>query len=109
MADNADLQKEFYSFVGSSVSYYKDKRGLTNTELAIKLNLSESFVKQANLGIKHYNSFHLWKIAKILNIPASKLYPPTDTKHFNQYLEIKPMSSKLNYLDFIKKLEEDCL
>lgn len=108
MATKADLQDKFYSFVGSAVSYYKDKRGLTNSQLAIRLNLSESFVKQANIGIKHYNSFHLWKIAKVLDVPVAKLYPPTDKDHFSEYLEIKPMSSKQNYLDLIQELEDKC-
>lgn len=107
MTNKTDLQAEFYSFIGSAVSYYKDKRGLTNVQLAVRLDLSESFIKQANLGIRHYNSFHLWKISKVLNVPIEKLYPPTDTNHFNEYLQIKPMSSKQNYLNFIKRIEEN--
>lgn len=107
MASDSSI-KAFNAYVGSAVNYYKTKKGWTNRQLAIQADFSESFIKQANTGSRHYNAFHLWRLARLLNISVYKLYPPltTDDLAFKQYKEIRPEATYEDFVAFIHLLSE---
>jgi len=97
-------KNEFYQYLGEAVDHYKRKIGYTNKDLAIQMDVNESFIKNANRGERHYNSFHLWKLANILEISVEKLMPPIN--NFDNYKEIRFSSTEQDYRLFLKKLYE---
>ena len=102
MIDDKKIKNEFYSYVGNAVDYYKRKQGLKNQQLAIELNVSESFIKKANTGKSKYNSLHLWILGSYLKVSLNKLTPPVND--FLEYQKIRPKATKKSYENFIKKL-----
>jgi transcriptional regulator with XRE-family HTH domain len=98
----------FYSYIGLAIDYYKRKKEWTNKDLAIQADLSESFVKQANTGSRHYNAYRIWKIASLLDVPVSYLYPPStnDDSGLKQYQEIYPQATKKDFENFMHLLSD---
>lgn len=98
-----ESEKAFNSYIGSAVNYYKRKKGWTNKDLSIQTDLTESFVKQANTGFRHYNAYRIWKIASVLGISISDLYPPTtnNTEGLERYQELYPNASREDFEKFI--------
>lgn len=105
---NTKAMKYFNLYIGSAVNYYKIKKGWTNHDLSIQSNLSESFIKQANTGLRHYNAYHLWNLARLIEVPIYKLYPPLsiDAKNFKQYKEIRPQATFDDFKNFVDLLSE---
>lgn len=103
MKYEVNLKNEFYLYVGNAVDYYKRKHGSTNKDLAIYMNVSESFIKRANLGEKQYNSLHLWKLANYLQVNINKLVPPSND--FEEYQRIRPSATIQEYKKFINLMK----
>ena len=99
----------FYAYIGLAVDYYKRKKEWTNKDLGIQVNVSETFIKKANTGIRHYSASRIWTIAKMLDVPVSNLYQPTikDEKGFKKYHEIYTYASKDDFNRFMDLLNED--
>ncbi len=99
----------FNNYVGEAVNYYKRKKGWTNEDLSVQINLTESFIKKANTGSRHYNAYHIWQIAQLLNVPISHFYPPlkNDADGLKQYQEIYPLAKKDDFERFLHLLIKD--
>lgn len=50
----------FYHTIYKNINSLKNKNGLTNQDLAITLNVSESFIKNISQGNSHYNLEHIF-------------------------------------------------
>jgi len=66
----------FYLKIGSNVKKFRERRGLTQQELALAINHnSVGHIAKAELYKynKHFNLEQIYKIAKVLNISPSTL------------------------------------
>ena len=69
--------RERYQTLGLRIAYYRKKKGMTQEQLADKLNMSWSFISQveANNGkkMKGISLETLFLLEDVLEVPASKL------------------------------------
>ena len=97
-------QEVFNTYVSDAVVYQKISKAKDNFELAAALGTSESFIRKANSNSegKHYNAYHLWKLANYFEINISELYPPikNDKNAFEQYKKIRPAATEEDFLKF---------
>jgi len=73
---NETIEK-IYKKIGENVKKYREQKGLSQLELALKMGFkSISLISQAELykNKRHFNVEHLVKIAHILNIEIEKLF-----------------------------------
>ncbi|OGX40012.1 MAG: hypothetical protein A3D87_08245 [Omnitrophica WOR_2 bacterium RIFCSPHIGHO2_02_FULL_50_17] len=66
----ADINKR----VGKKIRYYREKKRLTQEALAFEADLHRAYVGQIERGEKNIGIQNLEKIAKALNIKASKFF-----------------------------------
>lgn len=69
-----DEFKEYYKMIGLKVSYYRKLKGLTQEQLAEKMNVSTSFLGQIeapNIN-KSISLSTLFRIAQALDTPPHK-------------------------------------
>lgn len=106
----SEAEKVFNAYVSDAVDYYKRSKDKHNIDLAVILDCSESFIKQANTNLngKHYNAYHLWLFAKHLNVDVSEFYPPLKKgqRNFVKYHQIRPQATKQNFYDFVDSLNK---
>lgn len=77
---NEDDITQLYKKIGINVKKYREKKGLTQLQLALRMNLkSVGLISQAELYLKkqHFNIKHLYQIAYILECDISDFF----TKH----------------------------
>lgn len=103
MNDSSEFMREFNDYISARVNYYKTSQGLNYEKIASYLDVSENFIKQVNSSQinKHYNLYHLWKLAQLFKVSVDQLLPPIDD--YSAFLQIHPMSSKNDYQNFLKK------
>lgn len=94
----------FIQYIGDAVAYYKRANGKTNKDLAIYLDVSESFIKQANSGYKAYSLTNLWRLSRYLNTDINSFFPPLN--NFKQFQEIRSHATKKDYQIFLEELNE---
>lgn len=94
----------FIQYIGDAVTYYKRANGKTNKDLAVYLDVSESFIKQANSGYKSYSLSNLWKLSRYLETDINKFFPPLN--NYKQFREIRSHASKKDYQIFLDELNE---
>jgi len=73
---NETIEK-IYKKIGENVKKYREQKGLSQLELALKMGFkSISLISQAELykNKRHFNVEHLAKIAHILNIEIEKFF-----------------------------------
>jgi transcriptional regulator with XRE-family HTH domain len=66
-----------YKTIGINVKKYRERKGLTQLQLALRMNLkSVGLVSQAELYLKkqHFNIKHLYQIAYILECDISDFF-----------------------------------
>jgi len=81
MLENETIRNEtvekIYKKIGENVKKYREQKGLSQLELALKMGFkSISLISQAELykNKRHFNVEHLAKIAYILDIGIEKLF-----------------------------------
>ena len=74
---NEDDITQLYKKIGINVKKYREKKGLTQLQLALRMNLkSVGLISQAELYLKkqHFNIKHLYQIAYILECDISDFF-----------------------------------
>jgi len=72
-----EIIEKAYKKIGENVKKYREAKGLSQLELALKMGFkSISLISQAELykNKRHFNVEHLIKIAHILDIEIEKLF-----------------------------------
>ncbi|EME3500963.1 TPA: hypothetical protein QFC69_001629 [Enterococcus faecium] len=81
-------KNSFYQTVSDLVDYEIQKRKITRSELALLLNLSESYIKQIHSAssTRHYNISHLYLLSRELKLPIEDFIPTKNNlKKLNQF------------------------
>jgi len=66
---------DYLKKIGSSIKYYRSLRKVTQTELAKKINISQSYLSRIENGKVDYNICILWEICIILEVKIYDLFP----------------------------------
>ena len=69
-------------YVGEKIKYFRNKRNITQDELAEKLGITYQSVSRYETGERKTNNDLLYKISSILNISINDLFPPIDNAEF---------------------------
>jgi len=69
----ASFDKDF-KLLGKRIAEYRKKAGLTQVQLAMKLEITREHLSHVEIGIKHPSVELLFLIAKTLNIKAKILF-----------------------------------
>lgn len=77
-SENKEEFREQYRLLGLRIAYYRKRKGWTQEQLADEIGCSWSFLSQLesnNSDRIHAPSLYmLFKIAQVLDVPASKLF-----------------------------------
>ena len=77
-SENKEEFREQYRLLGLRIAYYRKRKGWTQEQLADEVGCSWSFLSQLesnNSDRIHAPSLYmLFKIAQVLDVPASKLF-----------------------------------
>lgn len=69
-----DEFREFYQQFGLNVVYYRKKKRLSQTQLAELVDIHRTYVSAIELGKVSVSFDVLFKLAKVLEVPVSKLF-----------------------------------
>ena len=69
--------KELATFIGSKIREYRKQKGMTQTELADKLNISKQTVSKYEKGVIKANQDTLFLLSDIFSISVNDFFPPT--------------------------------
>lgn len=67
------MQESICKEVGKRIQRYREKKGLTQEELAFQADLHRAYVGQIERGEKNIGVINLQKIAKALGVKMSRL------------------------------------
>lgn len=66
-------------FLAEALIYKMSEKGLTQKEVAISLDISESFLSDSIYGRKKFNIRHIYLMIEELDISADFIFPNKDT------------------------------
>lgn len=69
-----DEFKDLYQQFGLNVVYYRKKKRLSQTQLAELVDIHRTYVSSIELGKVSVSFDILFKLAEVLEVPASKLF-----------------------------------
>jgi transcriptional regulator with XRE-family HTH domain len=71
--------KEVYKKIGENVKKIRESKNITQLQLAEMIgHKSTTIIAQGELGKKHFNIEHLYKISKVLNVSLCKFFEGID-------------------------------
>ncbi|UNM90592.1 LexA family transcriptional regulator [Vagococcus sp. CY52-2] len=69
---------EIKKFIGEKIKYYREKRGLTQEELAKKLKTSRQSISRYESGDRATNQDFLFELADIFEVNIDDFFPPRE-------------------------------
>ena len=71
--------REVYKKIGENVKKIRESKNITQLQLAEMIgHKSTTIIAQGELGKKHFNIEHLYKISKVLNVSLCKFFEGID-------------------------------
>ena len=73
--------EQLFKTITNNVKYYRKEKGFTQEQLALAMGHSSASMLskiEAGLENKHFNIKQLYTISKVLNIPMSSFFEPTE-------------------------------
>lgn len=74
--------------IGMKIRYARERKGLSQKNLANSLRISAGYVSQIELGERNFDAYLLYRISKELKTPISSFYPQVDTPEGHRCNEI---------------------
>lgn len=68
---------EIGKYIGEKIKYFRNQKGLTQEDLANKLNLGKGTISNYESGYRTPKEKRLFELAEILGISINDLFPPT--------------------------------
>ena len=69
-------------YIGEKIKYFRNKRNITQEELAEKLGTTYQSISRYETGDRNTNNALLYRISQILDISINDLFPPVDNAEF---------------------------
>lgn len=88
-------------YIGAKIRYYRNELGLTQDDLAKKLNTTKATISNYETGYRTPKQDNLFDLAKVLQVSIDDLFPETNTKKKNEskietiYAQLNPDLQKL--------------
>lgn len=77
-----DVNNNIYEVIAQNIKYYRKKKGLTQIELAEKVDLSHEFIRriESKKGVKYFSIDTVYRIAKTLEVEIQYFFEEIDDK-----------------------------
>lgn len=69
---------EIKKFIGEKIKYYREQRGLTQEDLAKRLNISRQSISRYESGDRATNQDFLFELADIFEVNIDDFFPPRE-------------------------------
>lgn len=69
---------EIKKFIGEKIKYYRERRGLTQEDLAKRLNISRQSISRYESGDRATNQDFLFELADIFEVNIDDFFPPRE-------------------------------
>jgi transcriptional regulator with XRE-family HTH domain len=98
-------------FYGNKLKQIRESKGLTQLELASKMNIIRSTVSRWESGDSIPRVNNIAEICKILNISVVEIsdLQPINTKEINNYIEHLPKEKQIIFKSLLKLEDKDIL
>lgn len=78
MTNNDDIKPELKKYIGAKIRELRKSKGMTQTELGDLLGLKNNSISAIERGVNSFDANMIFTIAKIFDVKADDLFPPTD-------------------------------
>lgn len=95
--------------IGERLAQLRKERGITQKEMAAKLDVTQSMVSDYENGVFRIHGDLIIKIAKILRVSADELLGLGKTQGNNQTIQNKRIYKKLRDIDKLPKRDQEAL
>lgn len=101
-------QKQLLAQIGENISKYRREAGLTQAELASKINVGVPFISRVERGEKSMKLYTLYKLADALGVSCDMLmYPVSSSVYINEIIHLLQGRST-TYLAGIVEMVRSC-